>query len=546
MKRISQKRTPEVTKLNTTLKRLTALAAAAMLCGCSAVPDRDMTVTAAPTAESTDNSVETVDEPRPDEIPAKKYPVENAEFSVKLNAEDGAFEGNVRTDGDFDGEGYIVLDEGMKLQHIVTPETSQHYCVAIAAHSYGGAVVRLKIVNEVVGAYYIPASETMGFSEFAIDNVYLTTGADVLTFEVISGSASLDYITVRNSTQVSSTTYDVSRSCSGSSTAVSTLGLMRFFTDNYGKKVLTGQCVSPGSNAEIDAIAKETGRYPAIRTGDLMNCTTAVYEASRDTADKETELALEWGRNGGIVSFGWHWYSPVGKPAYYADSADIQLSDILPDRDICMADDEELGALLDSGIITADAISLIHDIDAVAEVLMQFRAEGIPVVFQPLPDGDSSMYWWSGDADSYKKLWRLVFDRLDKYHSLNNLIWVWNGSSEDFFPGEGYCDIIGQSFYEDSSSSFAGRFSALAAMTGETPKLQAVTACDRFPSPDLMNRDNAMWLWFSVASGSVIIDSRGDLSERYNSWQSLHDAYNGELCITLDELPDLEEYAFQD
>ena len=61
-----------------------------------------------------------------------------------------------------------------------------------------------------------------------------------------------------------------------------------------------------------------------------------------------------------------------------------------------------------------------------------------------------------------------------------------------------------------------------------------------------MNRDNAMWLWFSIASGSAIIDNRGDLSEKYNSWQSLHDAYNSEKCITLDELPDLEEYAFQD
>ena len=533
-------------QLKTTLKRLTALAAAAMLCGCSAVPDRDMTATAAPTAEGSAEITAEADETRPEEVPTKKYPIENAEFFEKLNAEGGAFEGNVRTDGEFDGKGYIVLDEGMKLQHIVSPKTSQHYCVAIAAHSYSGAVVRLKTVNEVVGAYYIPATEEAAFSMFAVDNIYLTAGADVLTFEVISGSAALDYINVTNSSQVSIDVYDVSRTCVGSSTSVSALGLMRFFADNYGKRVITGQCVSPGSHAERDAVAAETGRYPAIRTGDLMYSTTAVYEMNREVADKEIELALEWGRNDGIVSFGWHWYSPVGKPAYYADSADISISGILPERDISMADDEELSVLLESGFITAEAAALVRDIDAVAGVLVQFRSEGIPVVFQPLPDGDSDMYWWSGDPESYKTLWRLVFDRLDKYHSLNNLIWVWNGSSVDYFPGESYCDMIGQSFYENSPSGFAGRFSALASMSGETPKMLAVTACDRFPSPDLMNRDNALWLWFSIASGSAIIDSSGELSEKYNSWQSLHDAYNGTLCLTLDELPDLEEYAFQD
>ncbi len=534
-------------QLKNKINRITALAAAAaLLCGCSVVPDRDMTTTSVPTSENTAEEAGTSEQSRPDEVPVKSYPIDNAEFSVKLNAEGGAFDGNVRTDGDFDGKGYIVLDEGAKLQHIVSPETSQHYCVAVAAHSYGGAVIRLKTVNEVVGAYYIPSTESTEFTMFAIDHVYLTAGADVLTFEVISGSAALDYITVTNSSQVSGDAYNVPRSCVSSNTSVSALGLLRFFTDNYGKKVITGQCVSPGSNAEIDAVAKETGRSPAMRTGDLMYCTSAVYESSSEIADKETELALEWGRNGGIVSFGWHWYAPSERPSYYADSTSFRLTDILPERDISMAADDELQALIDSEIITQEAAALVHDIDAVAEVLTQFRSEGIPVVFQPLPDGDSSMYWWGGSAEDYKKLWKLVFDRLDKYHSLNNLIWVWNGSSEDYYPGDDYCDIIGQSFYEDSSSSFAGRFSVLAEMTGDTPKILAVTACDRMPSPDLMNRDNALWLWFSIASGSAIIDNHGDLSEKYNSWQSLHDAYNGTLCLTLDELPDFEEYAFQD
>lgn len=155
----------------------------------------------------------------------------------------------------------------MKLQHIVSVDTSQHYRISIAAHSYSGAVVRLKTVNETVGAYYIPASESPEFTMFAVDSVYLSAGPDILTFEVIQGSAALDYILVESSSVPEKSCYYVSGSCVGSSTSVVTLGLKKFLADNYGKRVIAGQTVTPGSNAEIDAIARETGRTPAMRTG---------------------------------------------------------------------------------------------------------------------------------------------------------------------------------------------------------------------------------------------------------------------------------------
>ena len=520
------------------------LTAAAMLCGCTAIPDH---IPSAGTQESSAQATAEADEEtRYDEVPARQYVIDSEDFSVKLNAEGGSFEGNVRTDGEFDGKGYIVLDSGMKLQHIVNVPSSQQYCIAVAAHSYDGAVIRLRTLNETVGAFYVPAAESTEFTMFAVDCVYLSSGPNILGFEVIKGSAALDYITVTNSTQVDGEYYKVSGSCAGSTTAVSTLGLMKFFRDSYGKSVIVGQNVTPGSNSEIEALEKETGRKPAMRTGDLMFSTPGQYEKNQSYADEEIRLALEWGRAGGIVSFNWHWYSPSDHTQYYADTSDFILGEAVTDRDISMANAEELAALRDSGIISDSTIALVNDIDAVAEALKQFRAEGIPVVFQPLPDGDGSMYWWSGSVKNYKWLWNLMFDRMDKYHCLNNLIWVWNGSDSDYYPGADRCDIIGQSFYESSGASFAGRFEALAGISGEVPQALAVTACDRFPSPDYMRRDNAMWLWFSIGSGECIITTSGELSEKYNSWQSLHDAYNSEICVTLDELPDFQEYAFQE
>ena len=100
-----------------------------------------------------------------------------------------------------------------------------------------------------------------------------------------------------------------------------------------------------------------------------MFSTPGQYEKNQSYADEELRLALEWGRAGGIVSFNWHWYSPSDHTQYYADTSDFILGEAVTDRDISMANAEELAALRDSGIISDSTIALVNDIDAVAEAL---------------------------------------------------------------------------------------------------------------------------------------------------------------------------------
>lgn len=526
-------------------KKILSLIAAisiSVMAGCTEIPDKKMPheVTgeaAAATAEST------AEEEHFTEIPAKKYEFEVKEFSAHLNAEGGIFKGNVRTDGKYDGSGYIVLDEGQSFSHITSPESSQHYRISIAAHSYEGAAIRLKVLNETAGVYYIPASMSEDFELYTIDNIYLSSGPNIIAFEVTNGSVAVDYIDVVNSSRTSQSAYYVSSACVSSGTSVSAIALMKYLRDTYGKMTITGQCVTPGTNAEIEAVTKETGRSPAIRTGDMMYFTPSVYAENKQTAEDELALAIEWSKNGGIVSMGWHWFAPIGKKDFYAQTTDFVPAEAVTEHDISMSGYDELQALVEAGIITDSTLALMKDIDAVASALAVFRDEGIPVIFQPLPDGDSGKYWWSGSPETYKWLWNLVFNRLDRYYSLNNLIWLWNGSNPDYFPGRDMCDIIGQGFFEGSSASFAGRFSVISSVSKDIPKMLAITSCDHLPNPDYMHRDNAMWLWFSIASGSAIIDNKGNLSEIHTSWQALHDAYNNELCVTLDELPNLKEYS---
>lgn len=522
------------------LKKFTAALCAALplLSGCARIPSKQISQTDAPaeTAEATEEAYYA-------EVSAKEYEINRMELSVKLNAEGGVFDGGVRTDGDYDGNGYIVLDKGQVLKHIASVDYAQHYRMVLAAHSYGGAVIRLKLSNESAGTYYITASESADFEMFSVDNIYLPAGPSVIELEVISGSAALDYILVESSDRVKGDCYEVSSKTAGSETSVAAMGLMRYLCDTYGNSVLTSQNVTPGTNAEIDMIFAETGRYPAIRTGDLVFGTSA-EESDAETAQNEIEAALEWGESGGIVSFMWHWSAPEAGGVFKADTTFL-LENAVTEKSVSVYDDAGLDRLLENGEITKECRALMRDIDETAKALARFKDANIPVIFQPLPFGDTELYWWGGNAENYKWLWRLVFDRLNEYHRLNNIIYVWNGSSAEFYPGDDLCDIIGQSIYEQSSASFAGRFTALSELCGETKKLMAVTDCDEIPSADFMRRDYAMWLWFSAGSGECVISADGSLSEKYTGWQRLFDSYNHKLTITRDELPRFAEYALE-
>lgn len=517
-----------------------------MLGGCSKIPDKPLPETGEATNESSEGTESSEAPDIHEERDTVNYDIDPEDAFIKLNAEGGQFDGIVRSEGEYDGSGYIVLDEGMKFVHIADLPSSQHYRIILAAHSYGDAAISLSTGEGETATYYIPAEESMEFSLYAVDSIYLKEGPAILTFEVKKGSVSLDYILIENSTAVPETCYKTAVSVVGKNTGVHTISTMKFFSDSYGKRILTAQNVTPGTNAEIDAIYAETGRYPAMRCGDVMYSSRFADEEYAEIAEKEVELALQWGRDGGIISMGWHWYSPLkyGSDLYSAATM-FDPGAAVTDRDIATASIEEIEGMYTSEMISENCLLLIQDIDHMAETLLRFKQEQLTVIWQPLPDGDSDLYWWGGNAESYKWLWQLMFRRMNEYHGLNNLIWVWNGTDPEYYPGDKVCDIYGQSLFSSTSASYASRFAAIAHLSDTDTKAVAITSCDTLQDTDLLKRDNAMWLWIAPASGSYIIDESGALSEQHTSWQRLNDVYNARICITRDELPDMSTYGIQ-
>lgn len=524
-------------------KIIIALLLVGAVCACSRIPNY------VPPDESdgSDNS-DGVSAPTSEynEYLVSEFTVEKQDYAAKLNAEGGVFEGaelfESEDDGPFDGKGFVRLKKGGALTHIVTASTPQHYRIIIAARSEKGASVALKLSDMTQGTYYIPPYDENEFDRgeydfkyYAVDNIYLTAGSNSLKFTVEDGTVDIDYLFVESSAAVKGSCYSVGNACVNPIASLTAADFMQYLTELYGKRVLTAQNVTIGTNAEIDAIFKETGRYPAIRVGELA-LSTLTDEESAKRAEKELDLALQWSKDGGICAYTWHWYSP--NSLHGTAPRDFSLDKPFENQnmnEIALLGESEIAALVENDFIEPDLIALLNDLDKLAEQLKGFDKQDIPIIFEPIPDADSGLYWWGNDAECYKKLWTLAFERLCVYHKLKNLIWVWNGSSIDYYPGDRYVDIIGQSFYERSRASFAGRFSALNELN-TARKIQTVTACDTLPNLDYMYRDNAMWLWAALGSGEVIINENGQLVETYNNRAALNYFYNHELTVTRDEL----------
>ena len=107
----------------------------------------------------------------------------------------------------------------------------------------------------------------------------------------------------------------------------------------------------------------------------------------------------------------------------------------------------------------------------------------------------------------------MMFDRLENFHHLTNLLWVWNPDQPsradrqfvDYFPGLGYVDVLGldcygafqQSFYDDLNALSGGKVMAISETSNppaisvyKTQPKWAYTMCwaiDKRMAPSLLN-----------------------------------------------------------
>ena len=318
-----------------------------------------------------------------------------------------------------------------------------------------------------------------------------------------------------------------------------TLAVFNYLRENYGTNTFIAQQMYSSDQYEDTMYYTVTGDLPAIKGFDMLHVT-----GSGDVS--QVDEAIEWHTySGGLVTFTWHWFVP----------RDIDN----PSMGIAFYTDEIINFSLANAVTpgTAEYEQIIHDIDEVAIQLQRLEAAGVPVIWRPLHEAAGGWFWWgkaSRDTtmtDNYKKLWYIVFDRLENYHKLTNLIWVWNAQSATMTVDPNTYDISGTDIYPNSEThtAQASEFNKLRDMTAEG-KMIALTECGYLPDIEDMKDKNAMWLYsmpwcgnFVYAGGNVPdlnLDGIPSINTERMSEEFLKGLFASENVITWNKLPDWE------
>lgn len=374
-------------------------------------------------------------------------------------------------------------------------------------------------------------SENNKFSDYTVSAVSLTKGDHNIRIIQSWGWIELDKITVKTGAKISNSTYNVTSSLVNKNSTANTKKLYSFLKDSYGKYVITGQQCDGGINGnEFKAIKNLTGDYPALLGLDLMDYTPSrtAFGASSSAVEK----AIEFANKGGIVTLCWHWNAPTEYLNSTANSSDgwwggfYTQSSKFDIAKVMNGQDAKGKKLLD------------RDIKEIAKQLKRLEKAGVPVIWRPLHEASGGWFWWGAKgSDAYKKLWKYLYKELTNTYGCNNLIWVYNGQSADWYPGDEYVDIVGEDIYPGNHvyDPQVSRFKQ-AINYGSKTKITALTenGCifDIYSAVSI----NALWSWFMTWGGEFTVNG-SNYSEKYTEKSVIKKMYASKYSLTLGSLP---------
>ena len=496
---------------------------------------------------------------------AKPSAVSAAEEILKYEFEDGKTSGGkIHADGasdvkmsdfpegtdlsGFSGKGFAYLDQkGTTLSvDVDVPEAGLYELnIGYCEPSDPNKKVQYLNVNGVnQGELTCPYTKT--FAETSGGVVNLKKGRNTIEFKAYWGYTFFDYLTLKAAPE-KLTNLSPTRELSNPKASDTTKRLYNYLCDQYGKHIISGQqeyCGDHNYNlwnspdvfikdneAEFEYIKEKTGKQPAIRGIDFL-----AYNTSSEWRDHAPERVIEWvNKYHGIATVSWHWNVPCEKGsddiAFYVESANPKFTTFSCKNAVTEG--------------TWENEVVMADIELIAGELKKLKDADVPVLWRPLHEAEGGWFWWGAEgAEPCKKLYRLLYDQLTNVYGLDNLIWIWTGSTSpaaaDWYPGDDVVDIVGYDKYNCADgvanlSSISSTFYSLVQGT-DCQKMVTMSENDSIPSLENLVNDKAAWLYFCPWYMNYLT------SEQNNPVDNLIEVYQSDYCITLDELPDLKTY----
>ncbi len=296
--------------------------------------------------------------------------------------------------------------------------------------------------------------------------------------------------------------------------------LLDYLYSISGRQTLIGQhCAPLVESTRLVTAQRQTGHYPALFGQDFGFSEPGTWDGI-NFRQRIVDEAIRRHHEGFIITLMWHAVRPTeDEPVDFQTSIQGQLTDA------------EWQALVTPG-------SDLHErwksqVDVIAWFLKQLRYADVPVLWRPYHEMNGGWFWWGKrpGKEGYKKLYRLLFERLVHFHGLNNLIWVYNANElgeniEPYaacYPGDDVVDILATDVYRHGFAQ--ADYDQLLALAGDRPV--ALGEVGAPPKLDILNQQ-PRWTWFMVWGEMFWLWQERD------TYQALYDS---ESTVGLEDLP---------
>ena len=473
---------------------------------------------------------------------------------TRIEFEDATITGDVtveKNSGASGGSCLKMTDSGT-ISIDFNAEEAGMYTLTIYAGGIGGAKQQNLTINNISqGALSIPVNDT-GFEAISM-TVKLNKGKNNLTIEKSWGWTNFDYFTIEAATLPPIKASQVTV-CDVNATA-ETRSLMNYLSEVYGNHIISGQqeIYSGGPHGleyEFEYLENLTGELPAIRGFDYGNFCCPAFGSD----DGSTDRIIDWVKNkNGIATASFHYNVPKDFESYkIGQKIDWALTTYTAD-----GTDFSPSAAATPG--TKENEYYLQGLEVLAKEFNELEEQGIPILWRPLHEAEggggetASWFWWGREgSEAYKKLWIYTYETLTNDFGCHNLIWEWNSynfsTSENWYPGDAYVDIIGYDKYnctdwstgspvlKHNDSAISATFYGIMEKY-DSKKMVAMAENDCFSTVDNLIAEKAGWLYFCTwyDGGSADINFLSD--PVFNTKEDTIKMYQSDYCITLDELP---------
>ena len=300
--------------------------------------------------------------------------------------------------------------------------------------------------------------------------------------------------------------------------------VLTYLYEISGKAIITGQHTQTRNQEELEFIQKVTGKLPALCGFELLSyspniCRETCHADSLKEIDENIgtlETALEWAKKKGLITFTWHWFSPLYNKdkGFYTKNSTFDATRALQQG-------------------SKEHTALLYDMDVMANYLKIFQQKNIPILWRPFHESEGDWFWWSAKGpETAKQLYRLMYERYTNYHHLNHLIWVWNSPKKEGYVGDDVVDIISRDLYPKAHvhTDHKREWDELKALTGEQ-KVFAIAEIGTIPNIPQLSVSQVPWSYYMTWSNEF------GRTEQYTFKEELYKAYKHPYAITLDNLP---------